>query len=75
MDYYINDALALSFADDTQNGLLGNIILNSYNFGESYDVYWDNVGVAPVPEPSTFLLMGLPLLGLIGFRKKLFRQE
>jgi hypothetical protein len=75
MDYYINDALALSFADDTQNGLLGNIILNSYNFGESYDVYWDNVGVAPVPEPSTFLLMGLPMLGLIGFRKKLFRQE
>jgi len=30
----------------------------------------DHITVAPVPEPSTILLMGIGLLGLIGYRKK-----
>ncbi len=31
--------------------------------------------VAPVPEPSTILLLGAGLLGLTGFRRKRFRTE
>jgi len=31
----------------------------------------DNIAVAPVPEPGTFVLMGLGLVGLVGMRKKL----
>jgi hypothetical protein len=33
----------------------------------------DNIAVAPVPEPGTFVLMGLGLAGLVGMRKK-FRK-
>jgi len=70
MDYFIDGLLALSFDDPYQDGIIDNIILNSYNSGVDYDVYWDNVGTAPVPEPSTILLLGVGLAGLVGLGRK-----
>jgi hypothetical protein len=41
-------------------------------FGEGSDSY---VSTAPVPEPSTILLMGAGLLGLVGFNRKRFSKK
>lgn len=75
LNYYIDGALVYQFADtniaDYQT--IGNIILDSYNFGSTYDVYWDNVGTSPVPEPSTMLLLGFGLIGLAAITRKRMR--
>ncbi|GAB7080822.1 PEP-CTERM sorting domain-containing protein [Megalodesulfovibrio paquesii] len=70
MDYYIDGVFAYAFDDIWQDGVIANIILNSYNFGESFDVYWDNVGTRQTPEPSTLVLAGLGLAGLIRMRRR-----
>jgi hypothetical protein len=41
MEYYVDGELVKTF-DDPDTSTLINIILNVYNYGESYDVYWDN---------------------------------
>ena len=59
----------------TANGdLLDGIIqLNTSVFTLDYD---NAVATAPVPEPSTTILMGLGLLGLVGYgRKKLIKKS
>lgn len=39
------------------------------------DVRYGSISVTPVPEPSTIILLGSGLLGLIGYgRKKLFKK-
>lgn len=72
LNYFVNGQKVASFDDTYPHAQIGNIILNSYNSGEDYDVYWDNVGTrsAPVPEPGTFFLLGAGLLGVAGYRKK-----
>jgi hypothetical protein len=37
--------------------------------------YGDNPSHAPVPEPATILLMGVGLLGLVGYSRKRFSKK
>lgn len=37
--------------------------------------YWDNSSSAPVPEPATILMMGVGLLGLVGYSRKRFSKK
>ncbi len=46
-----------------------NMIVNTYNFGDTYDVYYDNFTATNIPEPSTIALAGLALGGL-AFRRR-----
>jgi hypothetical protein len=66
LNYYINGNLVYQYSDPyiSYYDTIGSIILNSYNAGLSYDVYWDNVGTAPVSEPPCILLLTCSLVGL-----------
>lgn len=70
VDYYINNSLVYSFEDTNDKSSISSIILNSYNFGENYEVFWDNVGTQPIPEPSTMVLLGIGIMGIALFMKK-----
>ena len=55
VDYYVDGQKLRSFADpDTKT--IGNLILNVYNFGSDYDVYWKNLLAQAAPTTVTGLM-------------------
>ena len=56
----------------TANGSIGDGILTLAS--STFNLDYDN-GSAPVPEPSTILLMGAGLLGLVGYNRKRFSKK
>ena len=55
----------------TSGTFIDSIVLNDTgNHWLVDDMSGDATGVGPVPEPATILLMGLGLLGLVGYNRK-----
>jgi parallel beta-helix repeat protein len=52
VEYLVNGEPLLSLAQ-TSTTKLGDVILNAYNFGQDYDVYWDNFQVES-DTPATY---------------------
>jgi hypothetical protein len=48
--YYINGQLVFEDIMTFDSVEWANMMLQAYNFGEDYDVYWDNVGAGPIVE-------------------------
>lgn len=64
VEYFVNGVSVRTFADpDTLS--LGNVILNAKNYGQDYDVYWDNFNGSVVPLPAA-AWQGLAMLGSMG---------
>lgn len=55
--------------------LMNVILLDSNFFDISFTTANASINVAPVPLPTAFWLLGAGLIGLIGFRKKLYSQR
>lgn len=76
--FYVNGALVHTIADAVTNSL-DNVILQGYNSGNDYDIYWDNGNFGPdaqpVPEPATLAIWSsIGIAGVIaGYRRK--RQQ
>jgi hypothetical protein len=73
--FYVNGTLVQTIADSLTTSF-DNVILQGYNSGNDYDIYWDNgnfgPGAAPVPEPATLAIWsGIGIAGLVaGYRRK-----
>lgn len=61
----LNDIETISFSSSTRN--ISYILIAGVR---SDDVGLDNLKYNPVPEPSTIMLMGVGIVGLVGLRKK-----
>jgi hypothetical protein len=46
--YYLNGELVWTDAITWDSIVWGNMMLQAYNYGDDYDVYWDNVGAWPM---------------------------
>ena len=59
------------------SGYIGFGVFNAADGMEDSQLFIDNIisGAAPVPEPSTILLLGSGLLGLVGYGRKRFSKK
>ena len=63
-------------ATGSGSGSIGFGVSNVWNAANPSQLYIDNVSsAAPVPEPSTILLLGTGLLGLVGYGRKRFSKK
>lgn len=65
--FYVNGTLVSSVASDPTTSNLGNVMLQGYNAGNSYDIYWDDLrtaGEGAIPEPMSLVIWSL--LGGLG---------
>lgn len=53
----------------TLDGQIAMNLIDNYGFAGNWLIRANGAGTAPVPEPSTFLLLGSGLLGLFAFRR------
>ncbi len=72
--YFINGSLVSAILTPGTE-YLGNVILQGYNAGNSYDIFWDNLeyGPTPIPEPSSaavWAAVGLLAGAVIRFRRQ-----
>jgi hypothetical protein len=61
LEYYVNGVLVYTDLTTGSTTQFGNLILQGYNAGNSYDIYWDNLrpnGV-PTPEPASLAVWSL----------------
>lgn len=63
------------FHDGTLNVWVSSTNGGDFNLGSSRLVVSGDNGSAPVPEPATVLLMGLGLVGLVGYNRKRFSKK
>ena len=76
IDYYINGSEVYSYAEETATAGFSEVIMQAYNFGGdpsitsanpvNYTAYWSN----SVPEPGSFTLLSVGLLGLMFAARK-----
>jgi hypothetical protein len=63
-EYFINGASVYVGPEEPASTSFDTVIFNTTNFGEAYDVYWDNLSTpsSTVPEPASFALAALGIL-------------
>jgi hypothetical protein len=74
LSYFVNGQLVYTDTTVTKTTSFSNVMLQGYNGGNSYDIFWDNLdGPATAPEPGSLVLCGIGIAGLCGYawrRKK-----
>jgi hypothetical protein len=66
--FFVNNNLVATVAD-TATTQFGNVILQGYNSGQSYNIAWDNLSATPdqldaLPEPGTLSMFAVAIAGV-----------